>query len=148
MTGIKAVEVVYKALGDAVVDVMSGRVDYFFAPLASAVAQKAWVRVVAVTGAQRSPVLPDVPTMSEAALTGYEMPAWRSIMGPAGMRRDVVGVLNAALAQSLDAPDVRQRFAVAGSEPVSSSPEDVTKRYADWIGRFGKIAAQAGIKPI
>ena len=148
MAGIKAVEVVYKAVGDATVDVMSGRVDYFFAPLATAVAQKDRVRVVAVTGAQRSPVLQDVPTMSEAALPGYEMPAWRSIMGPAGMRREVVGTLNTALAQSLATPDVKQRFAIAGSEPVASSPEDVTKRYVDWIGRFGKIAAQAGIKPI
>jgi tripartite-type tricarboxylate transporter receptor subunit TctC len=148
MAGIKAVEVTYKAIGDATVDVMSGRVDYFFAPLATAVAQKARVRVVAVTGAERSPVLPDVPTMSEAALGGFEMPAWRSIMGPAGMRRDVVGTLNTALVQILATPNVRQRFATAGSEPISSSPEDVTKRYADWIGRFGKIAAQAGIKPI
>ena len=85
--------------------------------------------------------------MSEAALPGYDMPAWRSIMGPAGVRRDIVGSLHAAIGRALELPDVREKMLSAGSEAATSTPEELTKRYADWIERFGKIAKQAGIKP-
>jgi tripartite-type tricarboxylate transporter receptor subunit TctC len=85
--------------------------------------------------------------MSEAALPGYDMIAWRSIMGPAGVRPEIVATLNAAFTRASEMPDVREKMAVAGSEPLSSTPDAVTKRYADWIERFNKIAKQAGIKP-
>jgi tripartite-type tricarboxylate transporter receptor subunit TctC len=75
------------------------------------------------------------------------MPAWRSIMAPAGVRSDIVASLNAAIARALEMPDVREKMQTAGSEAQSSSPEELSKRYADWIERFGKIAQQAGLKP-
>lgn len=148
MARIQAVEVTYKAIGDASLEVMAGRVDYFFTSLSIAVANKTKLRTLAVTSATRSPVLPEVPTIAEAALPGYDMPAWRSIMGPAGIRRDIVASLNAAIGRTLAMPDIRERFLVAGSEPAPSSPEELTRRYADWIERFGRIAKQAGIKPM
>jgi tripartite-type tricarboxylate transporter receptor subunit TctC len=148
MARVQAVEVVYKTTGDASIDVMAGRVDYFFTPLASAVASKAKLRALGVTAITRSTVLPDVPTIAEAGLPGYEMPAWRSIMGPAGIRRETVASLNAAIGRVLAMPDIREKFSVAGSEPAPSTPEELTKKYADWIERFGKIAKQAGIKPL
>ena len=113
-----------------------------------AVGQQAKVRTLAVTTATRSPALPDVPTIAEAALAGYDMPSWRSIMGPAGLRRDIVASLNTAIGRALAMPDIRERFASAGSEPAPSTPEELTKRYANWIEIFGKIARQAGIKPM
>jgi tripartite-type tricarboxylate transporter receptor subunit TctC len=85
--------------------------------------------------------------MSEAALPGYDMPAWRSIMGPAGVRPDIVASLNSAIVRALEMPDVREKMVGAGSEAAPSSPEEVSKRYAVWIERFGKIAKQAGIQP-
>lgn len=148
MARVQAVEVVYKAIGDANIEVMAGRVDYFFTSLSTAVAHQAKLRTLAVTSTPRSPALPDVPTMSEAALPGYDMPAWRSIMGPAGMRRDTVATLSTAIGRAIAAPDVREKLAIAGSTGATSSPEELTKRYADWIERFGNIARQAGIKPI
>ena len=147
MARVQAVEVAYKTLSDAGVDVMAGRVDYFFVPSPMAVALKSKTRALGVTGSVRSPVFPDVPTIAEAALPGYEMPAWRSIMGPAGMRREIVASLNAAIHKALAMPDIREKFSVAGAEPAPSTPEELTKKYADWIERFGKIAKQAGIKP-
>jgi tripartite-type tricarboxylate transporter receptor subunit TctC len=75
------------------------------------------------------------------------MPAWRSIMGPAGMSSEVVEILNRAIARSLGNEDLRARFAKAGSVPEASSPEDVRKRYEDSIAIFGKIAKDAGIQP-
>ena len=109
--------------------------------------RKTRLRPLAVTSLKRTPVFPEVPTLSEAALPGYDMPAWRSIAGPAGVRREIVVALNGAIARSLDMPDVREKMLNAGSEPAASSPDELAKRFADWIERFGKIAAEAGIKP-
>ena len=147
MARVQAVEVAYKTIGEGVFDVMGGRIDYFFSPFALAVGNKTKLRVLAVSTLARSPVLPDVPTIAEAALPGYDMPTWRSIMGPAGMRRETVAVLNAAIGRALAMPDIREKFAVGGSETAPSTPEELTRRYADWIERFGKIAKEAGVKP-
>jgi tripartite-type tricarboxylate transporter receptor subunit TctC len=147
MADIQAQEIPYKGTSEITIQVLNGNVDYFFAPFSIAVAVKGRLSALGVTTATRSSALPDVPTLAEAGLPGYDMPAWRSIMGPAGIRRDIVVSLNAAIARALAAPDVRERLRAAGSEPTPSTPEQLAKRYADWIGRFGKIAKQAGLKP-
>lgn len=147
MARIDAVEVQYKAPAEAVVGVIAGEVDYTFTPAVTAVTNRAKLRALAVTTTKRSPMLPDVPTMAEAALPDYDMPAWRSILGPAGMRRDIVDLLNSAIGRVLAMPDLRELYLKAGSEPLPSSPEELRKRYADWIVIFGKIAKDAGIKP-
>lgn len=147
MARIEAVEVAYKGFSELIVDVISGRIDYHFAPAATAVANKTKLRTLASTSPKRSPAYPEIPTMAEAALPGYEMPAWRTISGPAGLRRDVVETLNKALVRTIAMPDVREKMLAVGSEPESSTPEAVTARYVDWVERFGKIAKQAGIKP-
>jgi tripartite-type tricarboxylate transporter receptor subunit TctC len=147
MAGVQALEVPYKGVSEAVVDIITGRADYFFAPLVSAIASKDKLRVLAVTSIVRSEMLPEVPTMAEAGLPGYEMPAWRSIMGPAGIPGDVVAVLNKAIQQALASPELRERYAKAGSTPLGGSPEDLRKRYEDWAAIFGRISRDAGIRP-
>jgi len=147
MAGIEALEIQYKSPADAIVDIITGRLDYFFTPVISALGNSEKLRALAVTTRVRADMLPDVPTMAEAALPAYEMPAWRSIMGPAGMSSEVVQILNRAIARSLDSPEVRERFLKAGSVPTPSSPEDLRKRYEDWVAIFGKIARDAGIQP-
>ena len=148
MARINALEIQYKAPAEALVDVMSGRVDYIVAPVVSALTNRAKLRALAVTTTTRSPMLPEVPTMHEAALPGYAMPAWRSILGPAGMRREVVDTLNSAISRALTMPDLRELFQKAGSEPTPGSPEEVQKKYSEWILIFGKIAKDAGLKPL
>ena len=103
--------------------------------------------VLAVTSTERAAMLPDVPTMAEAGLPGYDMPAWRSIMGPAGMPRDVVAILNKGIQQALASPELRERYIKAGSNPEGSTPEELRKRYELWMGIFEKIAKNAGVKP-
>jgi tripartite-type tricarboxylate transporter receptor subunit TctC len=147
MARVKAVEVPYKSIADATVDVMAGRIDYLFAPAPTAVANRAKLRALGVTSAKRSPMFPEVPSIAEAALPDYDFPSWRSIMGPAGMRSDIVQSLNAAIGRTLAMPDIRERMLNAGSEPMPSSPEELSKRYAHWIERFTKAAKDAGIKP-
>jgi tripartite-type tricarboxylate transporter receptor subunit TctC len=147
MARIKSIEVTYKGYGEAMSDIMAGRVDYFFAPAPTAVAYKTRLRALAVTSLTRATALPDVPTLSEAALSGYDMSAWRSIMGPAGVRPEIVAALNGAILRSLEMADVREKMLNGGSEAAGSTPEQLAKRYADWSQRFGKIASDAGIKP-
>jgi tripartite-type tricarboxylate transporter receptor subunit TctC len=144
---IDAVEVPYKGAADAMVDVVTGRIDYFFCPVINAVSSKDKLRVLAVTTRVRSNMLPDVPAMAEAGLPAYQMPAWRSIMGPARMNPEIVEILNRAIARSLGNEELRERFAKAGSTPEASSPVDLRRRYEEWIEIFGKIAREAGIKP-
>jgi tripartite-type tricarboxylate transporter receptor subunit TctC len=147
MAGVDAVDVTYKDTAAAMTDVMTGRLDYFVAPLVGALAAKDKLRVLAVTSAERSSMLPEVPSMAEAGLPGYDMPAWRSIMGPAGMPPEVVAILNKAIQQALASPDLRERYAKAGSVPLGSTPEGLRKRYEHWMGIFEKIAKDAGVKP-
>ena len=148
MAQVKAVEISYKSGGPAaLVDVMAGRLDYYFPAAPVAVAHKGRLRALAVTGVTRSPVFPEVPTVAEAALPGYEMTGWASLMGPARMRRAIVDSLNVAVGHTLAAPDIRDRMQGLGAEPMASTPEALTRKYADWVERFGKIAKQAGIIP-
>ena len=147
MAGIEAVEVQYKAPADAMLDIIAGRVDYFVAPVVTVLGARDKMRALGVTSIARSEMLPDVPTIAEAGLPGYEMPAWRSIMGPAGMSPDIVRILNQAIAKSLAAPDLRERFAKAGSVPLASTPEELRKRYEHWMEIFGRIARDAKLQP-
>jgi tripartite-type tricarboxylate transporter receptor subunit TctC len=147
MAEIQALEIQYKAPADAIVDLLTGGLDYFFTPVVGAVGDREKIRALAVTTNTRAEMLPDVPTMAEAALPNYAMPAWRSLMGPAGMKPEVVEILNRAVAKSLQSPDLRERFAKAGSVPMASSPEELRDRYRHWIAIFGKIAKDAAIKP-
>jgi tripartite-type tricarboxylate transporter receptor subunit TctC len=147
MAGVEAIEVPFKSLGDAITEVITGRVDYYFAPLFSALTNKTQLRVLAVTTRTRSDSLPEVPALAEAGFPGYDMPAWRSIMGPAGLKPDVVQVLNKAIVQAVASADVRERYAKAGSVAVSSTPEELRKRYEDWTVIFAKVAREAGVKP-
>jgi tripartite-type tricarboxylate transporter receptor subunit TctC len=143
--GINAVEIQYKA--GLTVAVMSGEIDYLFSAASAVVTNQPRLRVLAATTAKRALQFPDVPTMHEAALPGYEMPGWASILGPAGMPRDIVASLNTAISRALAMPDVRDRFLKAGLEPLPGSPEEVQKKYSDWIVIFGKIAKDNGLKP-
>ena len=86
MTGIQAQEIQYKSPAEATTDVMTGRIDYWFSPMATAVGAKEKVRILGVTTPARSPTRPDLPAVSEG-LPGFQMPAWRSMMGPAGPQR-------------------------------------------------------------
>ena len=82
------------------------------------------------------------------ALPGYEMPAWRSIMGPAGLPPEIVRTLNQAIAKSMAAADLRERFAKGGSMPLTSTPEELRKRYEDWSVIFGRLAKDMGLQPM
>ena len=147
MAGIDAVEVPYTTFANAFLDMIAGRLDYLFPGLVGAMTNRDKTRILAVTSRARSHLLPDVPTMIEAGLPDYEMTAWQSLMGPAGMPREVTEVLHRAMVQALASPDLREKLAATGSVAQSSSPDELRKRYEDWSRIFGRIAREAGLKP-
>jgi tripartite-type tricarboxylate transporter receptor subunit TctC len=147
MAGIDAAEVTYKSGGDAILDLIAGRLDYYFPPLPNAITSKDKLRILAVTSRVRSALLPDVPTLAESGLPDYEMPVWRSLMAPAGVRREIVDVLNAAMVKALASPDVREKIASTGTVATSSTPDEVRKRYLEQTAVFTKLAKEAGLKP-
>ena len=147
MAGIKAVEVAYKGAPSAIVDLISGQVDYGFFSMLLAVTSKEKLRLLAVTGTQRAAMLPDVPTMAEAALPGYDMGGFRTMLAPAGVSREIIVSLNAAIGRALSTADIKERFLKAGSVATASNPEEVAKRYAEKTAVFEKIAKELGLKP-
>ena len=123
MTGSELVHVPYKGQAPAFVGLAGGEVNMLFADVAAVpLIQSGKMRALAVTAPKRSPALPNVPTIAEAGLPGYEMSNWGVILAPAGTPRDILAQVNAAIVRALADPEVKQRFAGQGFEAMSSAP--------------------------
>ncbi len=148
-TKVNMTPVAYKENNPLIVDLIAGRLDSYFAPVVVVQSQIAAgrLRALGVTGEMRSPVLPDVPTIAEAGVPGYEAGSWLYIAAPAGTPRAVIDKLNSAVARIIAMPDVRESLMKAGSNPATSTPEELAKRIADATEQFGRIARELGIKP-
>lgn len=143
------VHVPYKGGAAIYPDLTSGRVDVYFPPTASAMPhiENGKLRALAVTRTVPVAALPDVPTMAEAALPGYELSGWLAFHAPAGTPRDSVSLVNAALRKVVELQDVRVRFAKAGVDPESNSPEEMAAMMKMGVAKFGKMIRDAGIQP-
>jgi tripartite-type tricarboxylate transporter receptor subunit TctC len=105
------------------------------------------VRALAVTTSKRSSAAPDVPTMAEAGLKGYETSTWGGVLAPAGTPRDVIAKLNAEMNKALEAPDVRQKMLGAGIEPAGGTPQQFSDFMQSEILKWGSVAKTAGLQP-
>jgi tripartite-type tricarboxylate transporter receptor subunit TctC len=133
MTGVNIDDVPYKGSGPAMNDLLGGQVDLSFptVPTALPYVMAGRLRAIAVTSARRSPQMPDVSTVAEAGVPGYDMGGWYALVGPAGLTPEVTRVLGAELKRILQLAQVRQRFMAEGAEPVGSSPSE----FADFLSR-------------
>ena len=104
------------------------------------------VRALAISTAQRWPALPDLPTIAEAGLPGYDLSPWFAVYMPAGTPRPVVAKINAALVEALKLPDVKARFATIGAEAIGSTPEQLATHLEAEMGKWGKIIQARGIR--
>ncbi|MBS0455161.1 MAG: tripartite tricarboxylate transporter substrate binding protein [Proteobacteria bacterium] len=149
MTGIDMVHVPYKGSTLAHPDLMSGRVSLMFDTLAAVGPQvkSGGMRALAVTTTRRVAMLPDVPTMAEAGLPGYETSTWGGLLAPAGTPKPVVARIAAETTRILALPDVKQRLMDAGVEPVGGTPEQFSAFIAQEMGKWAKVAKDAGIQP-
>jgi tripartite-type tricarboxylate transporter receptor subunit TctC len=148
-TGIQAVHVPYKGSPEAITETMAGRVDYFFAPLVSALPQirAGKLLALAVGTPRRSSQLPDVPTLAESGITGADYLFWIGMLVPAKTPRDVVQKLNLAATRALQAPEVRERLAALGAEPLPMTPEQFDALIREEMVSNAAIIKAAGIKP-
>ncbi|HEX4927448.1 MAG TPA: tripartite tricarboxylate transporter substrate binding protein [Burkholderiales bacterium] len=147
MAGIKAVVVPHKTTGEVVVDVRNGTVDAavdFITPLLSAI-KSGQLRPLAVTAAKRFPGLPDVPTVQEAGVPGYDVSSWNALAAPAKTPQPILDKLHDALVKALGDPEVQKRFAQLGVEPRASTPQELKDFYASEAKRWTEVVERAGI---
>ena len=147
MAGIKMTHVPYKSMGPAMVGMMGGQVSVMFAGLpASLSAEKAGkVRVLAVAGTKRSALLPNMPTVAEAGVPGYEVENWVGLLAPAGLDAKILARLHDEVLAIMNAPNNRQKLIASGFEPVGSTPDSFTAQLGGDVKKWGEIARQAGV---
>ncbi len=149
MARVDFVHIPYKGAAPAVLDLVGGHVDLMFAPLAVMLPhiKSGRVRPIAVSTAQRTSALPDIPTVAESGLSGYEATNAVGVLAPAATPRDIVVKLNADIVRILRLPEVRDRLLGLGAEPVGNSPEQFAAWLKEDIARWAKIVKDAKIPP-
>jgi tripartite-type tricarboxylate transporter receptor subunit TctC len=145
--GIDMVHVPYKGAGPALQDTLAGNVQVAFKTSLSAVPhiQSGKLRGIAVAANKRVAQLPDVPTMAEAGMPDFEVSSWNGLLAPAGTPKEIVDRLYAETAKALRSPDLIERFAAQGAEPVGSSPEEFRAYIRAEVEKWGKVIKAAGI---
>jgi len=148
MTGVDMVHVPYKGSGPALTDLMAGQVSVMFDNLPSSMAfiKSGRLRPIAITTATRYPGLPDIPTIAESGVPGYEAIAWFGMVGPAALPRDVVTRLNAEVNRAVNLPDVQERFAQQGAIPEPLTPEKFGTFIQGEIAKWAKVVKVSGAK--
>ena len=144
LAGVDLLHVPYKGGGPAMTDVMGGQVPLFFANLASSLGhiQAGRLRPMAVTSGHRSAALPQVPTMAEAGVPGYEVTEWNPLLAPAGIAPEVKQTLVAAFAKALAAPDVQERIRQLGGEPFVGGVDAATRFLAEQQALWARVVRQ------
>ena len=148
VAGIRMVHVPYKGAGPAAVAVFSGEVDLMISgpPAVMQFVRTNRLRALAVTSPTRSPALPDVPTMIESGLPGFEATAWYALLAPAATPRPIVDRVHGALTRALDSPQIRQRLLAEGATPESSTPEELATFMRVEIEKWAKVVKLANVK--
>ncbi len=148
MTGLKIVHVPYKGQGPALLDVMAGHVSLMMANVISALppVRNGRIHALGVTGLQRATVAPDIPTIAEAGVPGYEVVQWYGVLAPAATPRDIIAKLHAGTVRAVQDPLVRQRIVSDGGEPVGNTPEEFAAIIRADFRKWGDVIRKAGIR--
>ena len=147
-TGIDAVHVPYKGTPEALKDTIAGRVTFFFSPISAALPQikDGKVTALAVSSAQRSSVLKDVPTIAEAGVPGFDYNLWVGLFGPANLPPDLVNRINRDVMRVMQMPDVKERLSSLGAEPMTMTPAEFAGFVKGEFDTSAKIAKAGNIK--
>jgi tripartite-type tricarboxylate transporter receptor subunit TctC len=148
LTHTKMVHIPYKGMALAITDLMSGQVTMTFGTSLSVVpqARSGRLRALATTGTQRSPALPDLPTVAEAGVPGYEASLWYGFVGPARLPPEIVQRLNSAIVAVLQMPEIRERLASQGVDPQHNTPDEFAKLLVSDVDRWAKVIQRAGVQ--
>jgi tripartite-type tricarboxylate transporter receptor subunit TctC len=147
LTNTKMTHIPYKGMGIVVVDLMSGQVTMTFGTSLSVVphVRAGRLRALATTGVKRSPALPDLPTVAEAGVPGYEASIWYGFVAPARLPADILNRLHSAIVAVLQLPETRERFAAQGLDVQHNTPEEFSKLLAADVVRWAKVVERAGV---
>jgi tripartite-type tricarboxylate transporter receptor subunit TctC len=148
MAGIQLVHVPYKGTAPSINDLVGGRVSVTVASAISTMPQVRAnrLRALAVAAAKRSPSVPELPTIAEAALPGFEVNQWYSLMAPAGTPREIVNKLYGEIARTVADPATKDRLLAMGLDPVGSPPDEFTAYLKTETAKWGKLVREAGIR--
>lgn len=148
MAGVDMAHIPYKGLAPAMTDLLSGQVQLMFSSMVAIVPQiKAGkLRALAVTGAKRSPLLPDVPTLAESGLTGYEAGSWYGLLAPAGTSPDIIRRINLESVKALRQMAVRETLVSEGAEVAGGTPDDFARHIRVEYNRIGKMLKDGRLK--
>jgi tripartite-type tricarboxylate transporter receptor subunit TctC len=148
-TGTNIVHVPYKGTAPSLTALIAGDVDLTFAnvPAIHQHVKSGRLRPLASTGARRSELMPDVPTMQEAGLKGVEVTVWYGVLAPAATPRDIVNTLSEAIVKATRSPDIRQRLLDQGAEPVGSTPAEFDKILREEVAKWVDVIRASGIRP-
>ena len=148
MTGAEMTHVAYKGGGQATVDVISGQMSAYFGgmPVSLPHVRSGRVRALAVTTGKRSAIAPELPTMVEAGVPGYEHVLWNAVLVPAATPKEAIARLDAELVKAVNQPEVRERLMAVGVEPQSRTAEQMTAYLKSEIDKYGKIVRAIGLK--
>jgi len=146
---IDLLHVPYKSAPPALQDLIAGRVSMMFTDLTTGLphVQSGALRALAVTRLHRSSLFPELPTMDEAGVTGFDMDSWAGIVAPAGTPPEIVTRLNTELRKIIDSPDIKKMLGRVGFEAFSSSPKEMEDTIKVQLGKWGKMVKDAGIHP-
>ena len=149
MTGINMIHVPYKGIAPGITDLMAGQVQLSIPTILAGLmhAKAGRLRALATTGASRSPAAPELPTMAEAGIPGYEAANWFGIVVPARTPAAIITRLNQEFARALGMPDVRERMLTQGMEPVSGTPEAFSRYLQSEIAKWAGVIKTSGAKP-
>jgi len=145
--GIDVMHIPYKGTPEALTDTMAGRVTYFFAPISAALPQirEGKLNALGVSTAKRSSTLPDVPTIAESGLPGFDYNLWVGMFAPAGTPADLVEKISRDVLRVLATPEAKERLAALGADAMPMTPAEFRKFVQDEIGESGKVIKAAGI---
>jgi len=149
MARVDLLHVPYKGTGQAVTDLLAGQVDLLFAPSQAVIqhVRAGRLKALATTGARRADTLPDLPTVAESGLPGYEAVGWFGLLAPAATPRAVVEKLSADANRVLSDPDTKKRMQSLGADPSGTTPEEFARFIRDDQAKLAKLMREAGIKP-
>jgi len=148
MAKIELAHIPYPGSAPGIVDLLAGRIDLLFAPALAVMphVEKGSLKAIATTSATRAGVAPNVPTMAEAGLPGYELSLWYGLVGPAGMPLEVIDKLSRIANEALKSEDVINALRTHGIDPLGGSPEDFAQFIASETEKMARVAAMGGIK--
>ena len=148
MAGVNLVHVAYKGAPPALVDLMAGRVAVMFAspPSALPLVRNGRLRAIATTGSKRAFYLPELPTVAESGVPGYENTIWQALLAPAKTPTAAIGRLHREIAEITQLPEMRERLAAEGSEALGSTPQDAARHLASELRTYAKLIKAIGLK--